>query len=57
MDNNLDAIDIIKKNKEALRVQDELVIYHGSYKQILRKLTHIKFDVIFKFLKRDFSFS
>ena len=38
---------IIKKNKEALRVQDELVIYHGSYEQILRKLTHIKFDVIF----------
>ena len=47
IDNNIEAIDIIKKNKEALRVQDELVIYHGSYEQILRKLTHIKFDVIF----------
>jgi 16S rRNA (guanine(966)-N(2))-methyltransferase RsmD len=47
IDNNIEAIDIIKKNKEALRVQDELVIYHGSYEQILKKLTHIKFDVIF----------
>ena len=47
IDNNIEAIVIIKKNRDALKVGSELVIYHGSYEQILKRLTNIKFDVIF----------
>ena len=34
IDNNIEAINVIKTNKEALKVKDELVIYHSSYMKL-----------------------
>lgn len=47
MDNNIDAINIIKSNAAKLKVGNELVIYHSEYKNVLEKLKHIKFDLVF----------
>ena len=47
MDANIDAINIIKKNASNLGVKDELVVYYGSYVNILEKLKKQKFDIVF----------
>lgn len=47
IDNNIDAINIIKSNANKLKVGNELVVYHAEYKNILEKLKHIKFDLVF----------
>lgn len=47
IDNNIDAINIIKKNADKLKIKDELVIYNDEYKNILPRLKNIKFDLIF----------
>ncbi len=49
MDSNIEAINIIKSNKEALKVKDsELVIYHNSYVNVLPTfIGKVKFDVVF----------
>ena len=47
IDNNIDAINIIKKNTKSLCAEKQMHIYHGSYQQILEKLKNKKFDVVF----------
>jgi 16S rRNA (guanine(966)-N(2))-methyltransferase RsmD len=47
IDNNIDAINIIKSNANKLKVGNELVVYHAEYKNILEKLKHVKFDLVF----------
>ena len=47
IDNNIDAINIIKKNTKSLGIEKQMHIYHGSYQQILEKLKNKKFDVVF----------
>ena len=47
MDQNPDAINIIKQNAKNLGVKDELVVYQGSYVTILEKLKNHKFDIVF----------
>ena len=47
IDNNIDAINIIKKNTKNLGVEKQMHIYHGSYQQVLEKLKNKKFDVVF----------
>ena len=47
IDNNIDAINIIKSNATKLKVGNELVVYHSEYKNVLEKLKHIKFDLVF----------
>lgn len=47
IDNNIDAINIIKKNTKNLGVEKQMHIYHGSYETILGKLKNKKFDVVF----------
>lgn len=47
IDANIDAINIIKKNKDTLGVKDELKIYHGSYETVLKNLTKNKYDIVF----------
>ena len=47
IDNNIDAINIIKGNAAKLKVGSELVVYHSEYKNVLDKLKHVKFDLVF----------
>lgn len=47
IDNNIDAINIIKKNTKNLGVEKQMHIYHGTYQTVLEKLKHKKFDVVF----------
>ncbi len=48
IDNNIEAINVIKSNKEALKVKDELVIYHSSYMSVLPTfINKVKFDLVF----------
>lgn len=47
IDNNIDAINIIKSNAEKLKVAKELKIYHSEYQIILEKLKNVKFDLVF----------
>ena len=48
LDNNIDAIEIIKKNAIALNSMKELTILYGDYKQILNRFKNTKqFDLIF----------
>ena len=47
IDNNIDAINIIKSNAAKLKVTSELVVYHAEYKNVLEKMKHMKFDLIF----------
>lgn len=47
IDNNIDAINIIKSNATKLKVGNELVVYHAEYKRILEQLKHVKFDLVF----------
>lgn len=48
LDNNLDAIDIIKKNAQSLNSMKELTILYGDYKQIIGRFKNSKmFDIIF----------
>lgn len=48
IDNNIDAINIIKKNTENLKVTQKLKIYHNDYKIVLNSLVgKTKFDLIF----------
>jgi len=48
IDNNIEAIDIIKTNAKNLNSMKELTILYGDYKQILKRFegTH-QFDLIF----------
>ena len=48
LDNNIDAIEIIKKNAIALNSMKELTILYGDYKQILTRFKNTnQFDLIF----------
>ncbi|MBR2891451.1 MAG: 16S rRNA (guanine(966)-N(2))-methyltransferase RsmD [Bacilli bacterium] len=48
LDNNLDAIEIIKKNAQTLNSMKELTILYGDYKQIIKRFDKSKmFDIIF----------
>ncbi len=47
IDNNIDAVNIIKKNTNNLGVEKQMHIYHGSFETILGKLKNKKFDVVF----------
>lgn len=48
IDNNIDAIEIIKKNATSLKVEKDLKIFHGDYKNILPSFVgKNKFDLIF----------
>lgn len=48
IDNNSEAIEIIKKNAKNLNIQNELIIYHNNYEQVLPTfIGKTKFDVIF----------
>ena len=48
LDNNLEAIEIIKKNAKNLNSMKELSILYGDYKQIIKGFVgNIKFDLIF----------
>lgn len=47
IDNNIDAINIIKKNAKNLGVIDKMAIYHGDYQTILPRFKNQKFDIIF----------
>lgn len=47
IDNNIDAINIIKSNALKLKVGNELKIYHAEYNTILEKLKNVKFDLVF----------
>ena len=47
IDNNIDAINIIKSNANKLKVGKELQIYHAEYQSVLEKLKNMKFDLVF----------
>ncbi len=48
LDNNLDAIEIIKKNAQTLNSMKELTILYGDYKQIIGRFKNSKmFDIVF----------
>lgn len=47
IDNNIDAINIIKKNTKALGAEKQMHIFYGSYQQILERLKNKQFDVVF----------
>ena len=48
LDNNLEAIEIIKKNAKNLNSMKELSILYGDYKQIIKGFVgNVKFDLIF----------
>lgn len=48
LDNNIEAIEIIKKNAQALNSMKELTILYGDYKQIIGRFKNSKmFDIIF----------
>lgn len=48
LDNNIDAINIIKKNAQNLNSMKELTILYGDYNQIIKRFAGQKlFDVIF----------
>ena len=47
IDNNVEAIKIIKTNIATLKVENQVTILHGSYDQMLKKLINKKFDLIF----------
>lgn len=47
IDNNIDAINIIKKNTKNLGCEKQMHIYHGTYQAVLERLKNKKFDVIF----------
>ena len=47
IDNNIDAINIIKSNAAKLKVGNELVVYLAEYKNVLEKMKHMKFDLVF----------
>lgn len=47
IDNSADAIKIIKTNIKNLKADENVTVLQGSYEQILKKLTNIKFDLVF----------
>lgn len=47
IDNNLEAIKIIKKNAQMLGCNNQLTILYGSYQTYLTKLSNEEFDVVF----------
>ncbi len=47
IDENPNAINIIKQNAKNLNVGNELHIFQGSYKNILERLKNRRFDIIF----------
>ena len=48
LDNNIDAINIIKKNAQTLGAMKELTILYGDYAQIIKRFAGAKlFDCIF----------
>lgn len=48
LDNNIEAIEIIKKNAQALNSMKELTILYGDYKQIIGRFKNSKmFDIVF----------
>lgn len=47
VDNNIDAINIIKKNANSLKTTDDLTIIYGEYQKVLEKLKNMKFDLVF----------
>lgn len=47
IDNSSDAIKIIKTNIKNLQAEEYVTVFQGSYDQIIKKLTNIKFDLVF----------
>lgn len=47
IDKSPDAVKIIKKNVEMLKVNDQVVILQGAYEAILKRFKDMKFDIVF----------
>ncbi len=47
IDNNIEAINIIKSNATKLKITNELKIYHSTYQEVLNQLKNHKFDLVF----------
>lgn len=47
IDKSPDAVKIIKKNVEMLKVNDQVVILQGAYEDILKRFKDMKFDIVF----------
>ena len=47
IDKSPDAIKIIKKNVEMLKVSDQVVVLQGAYEDILKRFNNMKFDIVF----------
>ncbi len=47
IDSSKDAINIIKKNAQALKLEDQVKIYHSNYQRILANLVNNQFDIVF----------
>lgn len=47
IDSSKDAINIINTNIKSLKVEDQVVVMQGSYDQMIKRLTNIKFDIVF----------
>ncbi|MGM9899915.1 MAG: 16S rRNA (guanine(966)-N(2))-methyltransferase RsmD [Bacilli bacterium] len=47
VDNSIDAINVIKSNVSALKVEKEAIILHCSYDAALKRLSNQKFDLVF----------
>ena len=47
IDSSKDAINIINTNIKNLKVEDQVVVMHGSYDQMIKRLTNKKFDIVF----------
>ena len=47
IDNNVDAINIIKTNTKKLHAEENMIIHHANYMDVLKTLTKQKFDIVF----------
>ncbi len=47
IDNNIEAINIIKSNANKLKITNELKIYHSTYEEGLNQLKSKQFDLVF----------
>ena len=47
IDKSPDAVKIIKKNVESLKVENQVVVLLGAYEDILKRFKNMKFDLVF----------
>ncbi len=47
IDKSLDAVKIIKKNIESLKVENQVMVFQGGYEDILKRFKNMKFDLVF----------